>query len=313
MKTRALGRTGINVSRLCFGTLTMSPLQNDMGASEAGRLLRFALDRGINVLDTAEYYRNYAHIAMAQSQAGGMSIVTKCHAWDRQGAKRSLDLALKATGRSCIDVMMLHEQESEWTLRGHEKALAYFFEAREKGLIRAVGVSTHFIACARAAAAMEGIDVIETICNERGIGIVDGSQSEMDKAMALAHQNGKGVIAMKALAGGHLIRDAAQALTFVIDRPYVDTVAVGMQSEAEIEYNLSVIEGNPRTDLTGDLNRTPKRLHIAQWCTGCGECAGRCQNGALHVIDGKMQVEGERCVRCGYCAQACKEFCIKVY
>ncbi len=313
MEYRTLGKSGLLVSQLCFGTLTFSPLQANLSYGEARKLLLHAHQNGVNLLDTAEYYENYTHIRQAGVGIEGMHIITKCHAYDRAGAKLSLDKALRETGRSCIDVMMLHEQESEWTLRGHAQALAYFYEQRTAGRIRAVGISTHFVACAMAAATMQDIDVIEAICNPRGLGIVDGSQQDMNEALAIAHNNNKGVIAIKALGGGHFSQDALSSLKTVLSYPFVDTVAVGMQSIGEIDYNVLVFRTDVRNDTLPKLNTKIRSLHIAHWCIGCGDCAKRCQSGALHLIDGKMCVNLDKCVLCGYCAAACREFCIKVY
>lgn len=50
MEYRVLGKTGIRVSRLCFGTLTLGPLQSDLTLKEGVRLLETALDLGVNFL-----------------------------------------------------------------------------------------------------------------------------------------------------------------------------------------------------------------------------------------------------------------------
>ena len=51
-----LGNTGINVSRLCFGTLTMGPLQCNMSVTKGVELIERAFSNGVNFLDTAEIY-----------------------------------------------------------------------------------------------------------------------------------------------------------------------------------------------------------------------------------------------------------------
>ena len=53
MQMNALGRSGLKVSRLCFGTLTMSPLQRNLSPEEGARLLVHAYERGVRFLDTA--------------------------------------------------------------------------------------------------------------------------------------------------------------------------------------------------------------------------------------------------------------------
>ena len=56
--------------------------------------------------------------------------------------EQSLERALRGLGRDYIDIFMLHEQESSLTLRGHGGALDYLVRAKERGLVRAVGMST---------------------------------------------------------------------------------------------------------------------------------------------------------------------------
>ncbi len=60
-----LGNTGIEVSRLCFGSLTMTPFQANLTTEEGAYLIEYAYSRGINFLDTAEIYDNYHYIRRA--------------------------------------------------------------------------------------------------------------------------------------------------------------------------------------------------------------------------------------------------------
>ena len=89
--------------------------------------------QGINCLDTAEYYQNYDHIREGLRYKPDAVVITKCHAYDRAGALDSVDKALSGLGRKYLDCMMLHEQESRWTLKGHEEALNTFAELKDKG------------------------------------------------------------------------------------------------------------------------------------------------------------------------------------
>ena len=65
LKTTELGRSGLKVSRLCFGTLTMSPLQRNLPPEEGARLLVHAYEMGVRFLDTADLYGTYPHIKLA--------------------------------------------------------------------------------------------------------------------------------------------------------------------------------------------------------------------------------------------------------
>jgi len=68
MKSIKLGNTNIDVSRLCFGSLTISPLQRNLSYEKGAELLKYAFNKGINFLDTAELYNNYEHINLLNNK-----------------------------------------------------------------------------------------------------------------------------------------------------------------------------------------------------------------------------------------------------
>jgi len=305
-----LGRTGISVSRLCFGTLTMSPMQARLSLEEGARLILRARDRGVNFVDAAELYESYAYVGAALKSAKDLVVCAKSYCYDEKTAEESLHKALREIGRDYVDIFMLHEQESIHTLRGHEGALAYLNRQKEKGMVRAVGVSTHHVGCVKSACTFPGIDVIFPILNMAGIGVADGTKEDMEAAVRLAAGYGMGLYAMKALGGGHLIRQRREALSYALNMPGVASVAVGMQRAEEVDYNCDLFEG-----LEPDENaamQADRRLLIDFWCEGCGKCVERCKQGALHVEHGKSMVDPGKCVMCGYCATVCPQFCIKV-
>jgi ferredoxin len=159
------------------------------------------------------------------------------------------------------------------------------------------------------------LDVIFPLFNIAGLGIQDGTLSEMRQALKRAYDQGKGIYLMKALGGGHLLPDAERALRFNFSQPFAAAVAVGMRSKEEIDYNVRIASGLPITENLQELvSREPRRLHIDEWCEGCGSCARRCLQGALSLGDEhRMMVDETKCILCGYCAAACPNFFIKVY
>ena len=60
MYYRKLGNTEYNVSCICFGSLTIGPLAAALPLAEGVELLCTAFANGINFVDTAQYYQNYA-------------------------------------------------------------------------------------------------------------------------------------------------------------------------------------------------------------------------------------------------------------
>mgnify|MGYP005855797519 CR=1 FL=1 len=308
---RELGKTGLRVSRLCFGTLTIGPGQKNLDVSRGSYLISYALELGINFFDTAELYQTYQYLRpVIKNKRGEMIIASKSYAATAGEMRKSLQKCLQELNVEFIDVFLMHEQESEFTLRGHWEAWLELCRAKKEGIVRAIGISTHSPQGVRAGAKIPELDVIHPLVNKAGIGIIDGNLQDMLDAISEAAGSGKGIYAMKALAGGHLFRVAGEALKFVLDIPGVDSVAVGMQSEAEINYNAAIVSGTaPPEKLI--LPETVRKLHIEDWCQGCNDCVAKCPRQALALVNGKVALVGE-CILCGYCALVCRNFCLKV-
>lgn len=314
MEYRVLGGTGIKVSRLCFGALTIGPLQSNLPLSEGAAVIARALDQGVNFIDTAELYRTYPYIQQAiRGRQQEVVICSKCYAYTKEGMQESLEVALRDIDREYIDIFMLHEQESLLTIKGHWEALEYLFEAKKKGQVRAVGISTHHVAAVQAAAEIPEIEVIHPIINISGIGIADGSVEDMLAAIRLAYQAGKGIYGMKALGGGNLLHRSQEALNYVLGLPELASVAVGMQNFAEVDYNTRYFSQTYiPDDLSQRVAQQARRLHIDDWCQGCGACVARCGAKALFLEGEQAKVKPELCRLCGYCGAVCPMFAIKV-
>ncbi|NLJ98496.1 MAG: 4Fe-4S dicluster domain-containing protein [Tissierellia bacterium] len=309
-----LGNTEIEVSKLCFGSLTMTPYQANLSVGEGAELIRYAYDKGINFIDTAEIYDNYVYIKgfLKDIKRENYVIATKCYAYTEEMAKKSLDLALKELDTDYIDIFLLHEQESIHTIRGHYEAIEYFLKAKTMGKIRAIGISTHRIEGVYGATEFDEIEIIHPIINKEGIGIQDGNIQDMLMAVKKAYDMGKGIYGMKPLGGGHLIPKAEEAFRFVKTIPFIHSFAVGMQSKEEVDYNIKLIEtDNVPKELRDRLGSKKRKLIVADYCTGCGNCVRTCNQDGIQIIDGRA-IPNENCILCGYCARNCPEFCIKV-
>ncbi len=292
----------------------MTPFQAGLSVREGAYLIEYAYDKGINFIDTAVIYENYDYIreALKSIKREDFHITTKTYAYTKELAKKSLDLALKELGTDYIDIFLLHEQESIHTIRGHFEAIEYFIKEKEKGKIRAIGLSTHRVAGAIAARDVKEIEVVHPIINKYGIGIQDGNIEDMLKVVEEIYNLGKGIYAMKPLGGGHLIKEAESAFNFVKSLPFIHSIAIGMQSTNEIDANISLIEkGYIPEDLKEKINNKKRKLIVAEYCIACGNCVKRCKQKGINIINGKA-TPNENCILCGYCAKTCPEFCIKV-
>ena len=185
---------------------------------------------------------------------------------------------------------------------------------KEEGLARTIGVSSHYISAVRAAALNPEVDVIHPLINRKGMGILDGTALEMADAIALAASSGKGVYAMKALAGGNFISSARESISWVMALEGVHALALGMMSEAEIAANVELVgSGSAPGEVWDELEKGRRSLTIMRnFCTGCGACLEVCEEGALSMVEGAALVDPSVCILCGYCGAACPEFIIRV-
>lgn len=315
MKKYSLGKTGIKVTELCFGALPMGPLQANISIEEGAELIRAALERGINFIDTAEAYKTYTHIKKAlEGYNKEVIIATKSSAKTYKEMEQSIKYALTSLNRTDIDIFLLHAAKvTPSVFEERAGALQCLKDYKSKGIIRAIGISTHVVGVVRRAAEIKEIDIIFPIINKLGMGIVNGSVDDMVKAISEAHKAGKGLYAMKALAGGHLIDQLEESFNFVRDMKVITSIAVGMVNQEELEINLKIFndEKIPQ-ELLSQKIKPSKRLFISRFCIGCGTCVKTCPNNALTLENGKAVVDHKLCILCGYCNPVCPEFAIRL-
>lgn len=313
MKNNQLGQTGIMVSRMCFGTLTIGPLQKNKSLAESREIMAKALSLGINFFDTADLYDNYDHLAQALTLKKDIIISTKSYDYTKEGVEKSLNRALRELGRDYIDIYMLHEQESERTIEGHWQAIERLIRYKEQGVIRAIGISTHRIEGVMGAIKYPEIEVIHPLINLSGIGIEDGSRKQMEEAIDRAKKAGKGIYGMKPLGGGNLLARKQACFDYILGLESLDAIAIGLQSIDELVYNVKKFNGQAiEKDLEDRVKNSKKALLISDWCTGCGECAKHCGQGAISIVAQKAVIDHNKCVLCCYCSSYCPDFCIKV-
>ncbi|MGX8795524.1 aldo/keto reductase [Fusibacter sp. JL298sf-3] len=316
MLKKKLGNTTLEVSKICFGSLTMGPLQRNFAPAKGADLIRYAFEKGVNFIDTAELYETYPHIreALRHIPRESLVVASKCYAYSKETAEQSLEQALREMNTDYVDLFMLHEQVDVHTIRGHYEAIEYFLKAKSEGKIKAFGISTHYVSGVEAGIRYPEIEVVHPIINVNGLGIQDGGRDDMVAALKAYKARGGGVFAMKPFGGGNLLSSIDACFDFILDQPYIDAIAFGMQSYDEIDYNVARVNGDPIDPaLAARLSKTTKTLNIADWCIACGACIEKCDHGALTLVDGQAVVDRKRCVLCGYCAAVCPELCIKVY
>jgi aryl-alcohol dehydrogenase-like predicted oxidoreductase len=231
---RRLGRTGLTVSTLCFGTGYLA------GPVPAGaRLLTRAYDLGVTFWDTSDDYGTHAHVARALREVGRGNVVvaTKTYAATALGAQRSLTKALRELGVERVDVLLLHAVDSVEELEAKRPALAALVGAKAEGLVAAVGVSSHSREVLERLLTLAEADVALGIVNQTGAWMKDASPAGMTRAVRQLYRSGRGVYGMKALGSGQVAGKAAvaSALRYAFRYPYAHSICLGITSNAELE------------------------------------------------------------------------------
>ncbi len=316
MKTQNLGRTGIEVSILGLGTLTMSPMQRALSVADGAAVILHALAQGITLIDTAQMYGSYPQVAAALRQWKGPApvVASKSAARTREAMQAAVAECLQQIGLPQIDVFLMHAVRDSDDIEARADALSYLREAREMGMIKAIGASSHSARTIDILAGTEGIEVLHPMYNRDGIGILDATLDEMTDILKRARARGIGIYAMKPLGGGHLRNDAAAALRWLFASEAVDAAVVGMTSCDEVDMNVRLARNEAVDDsFARSVAGRDRRLFINTGiCINCNACVNTCQQGALHSAEKSPVIDHARCILCGYCAPVCPKFAIRI-
>ncbi|MGQ9607888.1 MAG: aldo/keto reductase [bacterium] len=309
-----MSKSGLKVTELCFGTLTLGTLQANLSAQEGGKAIRKALELGVNFIDTAQRYGSYPHIREALKEWNGdVVIASKSHERDYKNMQDAVEEALRDIKIDCIDIFHLHLIRSKEDFLGRKGALECLIDMKKKGLIRAIGISAHSSEGVNAVLDCDEIDVVFPIVNKSGFGITLGSLEDMIKAVRSAKTNGKDLYAMKPLGGGHLIRKIREAIEFIRELSVFDSIAVGMKTPDEVEFNVQIFErGYASEELIQKVKSSFKKLIVYDFCKRCGNCEKTCDQSAIKVGEKKAVVDHDKCILCGYCAASCPVFALRV-
>lgn len=315
MKKVILGNTGFEVTEICFGCLPFGPLQKNLTVEEAAEVLTYGLEMGINFIDTAQMYKTYKHIKLSIANKEDKPIIaSKSAASTYEDMDTAVKEALEGMGVNHIDIFHLHSAKAGTDLFEQRKgALECLKDCRKKGLIKAIGVSTHNVELIKVCADIDDIDVVFPLINKAGRGLINGTVEDMKNAISLCEQKGKGIYIMKALGGGTLIDNYDESMKFVRNLSDNYSVAIGMISKEEVKYNVNYFNGE--RDLEGIIKiKNRKQVSVLKnVCVGCETCVDKCHSGAISMQENKKSfIDQEKCIQCGYCIAACPAFAIRM-
>ncbi len=295
----------------------MGPLQSDLGEERCLEIITRAAELGVNFFDTAEGYKTQPYLGKyLKNKRSGIVVATKSHAKTDDEMAVSVEKSLLELQTDYIDIYHLHSvRDCPKVFEERKGALRKLNQLKQEQIIKAVGLATHNVKVVNAAAERDEVDILFVLINKAGMGIVDGTTAEMVEAIEKAAHAGKGLYVMKALAGGNLLPDYHEALSWARRLEGISSVAVGVVSIKELLQNLKHFGlKTPETEnVSPDITIKEKKLHILErLCTGCATCVEACPNNALFLEGEKAKINHENCILCGYCSPHCPLFLIRM-
>lgn len=309
MLYNTLGKTGLEVSRLGFGTMRLPTAKDnsDIDRSEASEMLKYGIENGINIIDTAYPYhskeldgdgnseRFVGEFLSENSLRDEVLLQTKSPSWLME--KESdfdyyLDIQLEKLKTDYIDIYLLHSlTEPDWYKVNDLNVLDFLDDCLSSGKVRHVGFSSH----------IEVDYLIEILDEYPKWEVVMTQMNYLDEyyqsgIMGLDYlkQVNVGSMIMEPLRGGRLVNnipkevqnlwDMAEtkrtpvewALQYLWNRDDVDCVFSGMTSLEQVKENIEIaskpdIISENDQELIREVART-YRTFLGNKCTRCGYC-----------------------------------------
>ncbi len=253
----ALGRTGITLSRLGFGTGSNSgKVQRDLGQQTFERLIRYAYDKGITYIDAAQSYQTFEWIggAIKGLPRERLFIQSKIPG-QPEDVLDAIDKHRKAFDTDYIDSMLIHCMVKPGWTDPFKRVMEGFDQAREKKWIRARGVSCHSLPALRTATASDWTDVHLVRLNPQGAAMDTpeetwNARSDASHVPAVVSEikemrrRGHGVIGMKLIGDGafQTPEEREKSIGYVMGSGLCDAVVIGFKSTSEIDEAIERID-----------------------------------------------------------------------
>ncbi len=316
MRYVIFGKTGLKVSELGFGGIPLIRLNDEL----AVKVLRRAYEKGVTLYDTANMYLDSEEkIGKAFSDMRDKVVIaSKSIRRDAAGMAEHIEKSLRRLKTDYIDLYQLHQvsEEKDWNaIMAPGGAMEALLEARDKGKIRYIGVTSHSLVMALKLVKTDLFSTIQFPFNFIEI----AAKEELHK---IAKERHLGILAMKPFAGG-MIDNAAIAFKFL--RQHADVIPIpGFDSVEAVDQVASFYQSeNAVTPCDIDIMDRYRTELGKQFCRRCEYCQP-CPNGVLitpamgyRVIALRMSPDVAvkfssvvmesvlKCDRCGVCLEKC--------
>jgi aryl-alcohol dehydrogenase-like predicted oxidoreductase len=264
---RSIGSSGIIVSPLCFG----APRTNEES------LIKYALEKGMNFIDTGRAYGNGNNERLVGRATSGIRskvvIQSKIRLEEnellsrgkgRKGADEirdalstKLEASLKALNTDYIDILLYHDAIDE-NLLFHTEVMKFFDGMKSNGAIKAAGFSAHndYLNLHERNNSEMFYDTVMVPFNPKGsfIHSVNGRYSEWDQKRLIsllteAGNKGVGVVAMKTCSGGkyspspEIEPSFREAVLWVLQHKFISSAAIAMANFEQVDEHSSLLAG----------------------------------------------------------------------
>src|SRR6516165_9595333 len=243
-----LGRSGVKVTRLAFGTGSFSgQVQRELGQDGFTRLVRYAYDQGIRFFETAESYgemHKMLGVALKGVPRDSYRLMSKVTTRQGVDPQEKFDELRKLANTEYFDIMLLHWQHTATWPADTRSWQEGILEAESKKAILSHGASVHGLPALRQMPGNQWLDVAMIRMNHKGTRMdaedynTDGlgNVPEVVTRVKRVRTEGMGVVSMKLAGEGTFDReDRRAAMKFAFKNAGVDCVTVGYKNTAEID------------------------------------------------------------------------------
>ena len=245
-----LGKSKLKLSRVCMGTGVRGgnrqSNQTRMGKEAFQSLIKGAYERGVRLFDLADLYGTHPYLipALKDIPRSDYAIISKI--WWRPGGipdkeRPDADVVvprfLKELGTDYIDLVLLHCVESPKWPEELQKQMEIMAGLKQKGMIRAHGVSCHTVEALEAAVNEPWVDSVHARINPYGMSM-DKGYERVPGVLKRLHAAGKGVVGMKIMGEGKLRNDDEkrdESVRYVLGLGCVDILNVGFEKLDEVD------------------------------------------------------------------------------
>ncbi|MDR3584294.1 MAG: aldo/keto reductase [Desulfosporosinus sp.] len=315
MEKRKLGQSDLWVAPLGFGGI---PIQR-VSQSEANGLLRLAVEKGINFIDTARGYTDSEEKIGVGLKGIRQEVILATKSMARTGAGMTEDVerSLRNFQTDWIDLYQLHNVRTvaEWEeLTAPGGGLEALEKAREAGKILYIGITGHlphtlarFIKDYPFVSVQFPYNYIE--------------QENRQELLEEIKQQRLGTIIMKPLAGGAL-RQAGPALRFLLQKSF-SVIIPGMDAREQIEDNSAQVSQmfSDQDAEALELEKGELGQEFCRRCEYCLPCTVGINIPGIFLLEGYyqrynltqwsleryqgMSVKADACTECGECESRC--------